>query len=49
MNPANNFGALSNEYGQARKGYSQEVYDYLKILTPSHAHVLDVGCGSGIY
>lgn len=45
----NNFGALSQEYRAARRGYPKAVYDYLCALcTTTTPRVLDIGCGTGI-
>lgn len=45
----NDFGPLSAEYHSARRGYPEEVYQYLKTLVPNdQVMVLDLGCGTGI-
>lgn len=49
MDKRNNFGILSASYDSARRGYPQEVYDYLKSIAkvPS-PQTLDIGCGTGL-
>ncbi len=44
----NNFGVLSGEYDQVRRGYPQEVFDYLHSKTQEEKNLLDIGCGTGI-
>ncbi len=49
MNTRNNFGVLGSSYDSARRGYPQEVYDYLKSFTKvSNPRTLDIGCGTGL-
>lgn len=45
----NNFGQLSREYHKARRGYPDEVFDYLNSLVENGKNkTLDIGCGTGI-
>jgi len=45
----NNFGPLSTEYKNARRGYSSEVYAYLLAQSGlTKPETLDIGCGTGI-
>ena len=45
----NNFGLMSKEYNSARRGYPDEVFEYLKSLMKKDLPVtLDLGCGTGI-
>jgi len=45
----NNFGSMSNEYDKARRGYPDEVFEYLKsLVNKDNLVTLDVGCGTGI-
>lgn len=46
--PSSNFGPLAKNYDQIRFGYPNRVYETLKALLHPDAHVLDVGCGTGI-
>jgi len=49
MNAQNNFGPMIAEYDKARRGYPDEVYNYLKSLTIKDKLItLDIGCGTGI-
>lgn len=49
MDKRNNFGVLGASYDSARRGYPQEVYDYLKSLTKvANPRTLDIGCGTGL-
>ncbi len=49
MSDQNNFGLMSKEYNSARRGYPQEVFQYLKsIIKINKPLTLDIGCGTGI-
>lgn len=49
MKSQNNFGGMRTEYESARRGYPQEVYNYIhNLLGRYSALVLDLGCGTGI-
>lgn len=49
MTEQNNFGALSQEYNVARRGYPREVFEYLKsLIKENYPETLDLGCGTGI-
>jgi len=41
------FGSIAENYQKYRRGYPQELYDFLRTLAPSQAAVLDIGCGTG--
>jgi len=49
MSEQNNFGVMSEEYNAARRGYPQEVFEYLKsLIKKDNPLTLDIGCGTGI-
>lgn len=49
MTNPNNFGDLSTDYDQARRGYPDEVFKYIESLTKNiNPTILDIGCGTGI-
>jgi len=49
MSEQNNFGLMSEEYNSARRGYPQEVFEYLKsLINKDKPDTLDIGCGTGI-
>jgi ubiquinone/menaquinone biosynthesis C-methylase UbiE len=49
MTGLNNFGNLSTDYDQARRGYTNEVFEYVKSLIKKPSpKTLDIGCGTGI-
>lgn len=48
INP-NNFGSMSADYDIARKGYPDEVFEYIKsFIKNDNPITLDIGCGTGI-
>ncbi len=49
MTNPNNFGLMSADYDLARRGYPDEVFEYLKsFVKKTRPETLDIGCGTGI-
>ncbi len=45
----NTFGLLSKAYSNARRGYPDELYEYLRnLIGNTNAVTIDLGCGTGI-
>lgn len=44
----NHFGSVSESYQKGRKGYSGEIYNFIKKHVPSNSKIIDLGCGTGI-
>jgi len=49
MSNQNNFGPMSVDYDIARKGYPDEIFEYIKSFVKINNPItLDIGCGTGI-
>lgn len=45
----NNFGPMGSDYDVSRKGYPDEVFEYIKSFIKNDNQItLDIGCGTGI-
>nr|MBP9772039.1 methyltransferase domain-containing protein [Candidatus Paceibacterota bacterium] len=49
MKEQNNFSPLSQSYNVARRGYPNELFEYLhSLIEGNNLKALDLGCGTGI-